>query len=155
MSQVSLGRPLYAEPISFRTSISGSVNPALRQQQFPRVMWHVCMPFVAMALPWCRTADMQSGGCCYLYPRCTVSPLSDSSLSLQSFLSFNLMYNPFASYSLIVQNFLFSPSPFLTYNAPTPPFPPPGSPIQADGACEHGRTGVHSEGVWAAPCGRI
>ncbi len=45
-------------------------------QQFPRVLWHVRMPFVAMALPWCRTADMQSGGCCYLYPGYAVSPLS-------------------------------------------------------------------------------
>lgn len=131
------------------TSIRGLISSA---QRFPRVLWHVRMPFVAMALPWWRTADMLT---CKVAAVAIYTRAAQSALSLYlTLLVFSLFLISFLSFSLINYQSLPQTIPFSDPPPFSLPLPPPGSPIQVAGACEPGRASVYTvkAGVRAALC---
>lgn len=109
------------------TSMRGLIASA---QRFPRFLWHVRMPFVAMALPWCHTADMLT---CKVVAVAIYTPATQSALSVYlTLLVFSFSLICFLSFNFYK---LSSTSTNCFFLRPSPLFPAPTRVAYTSGWC--------------------
>lgn len=109
------------------TSMRGLIASA---QRFPRFLWHVRMPFVAMALPWCHTADMLT---CKVVAVAIYTPATQSALSVYlTLLVFSFSLICFLSFNFYK---LSSTSTYCFFLRPSPLFPAPTRVAYTSGWC--------------------